>query len=158
MAYRSKPTREQTRDVCAYVRAGAYPKPAAEAAGIPGEEFDRWAERAQRPRAPKEIREFIDGVRAAGAHARIRAEFAVFEKDPKTWLKNGPGKEVVGRPGWTTTAPPCEVRGSSGNALDDPAWSETVSLMLAALKDFPDARAAMAEALASGGVRGQAVE
>jgi hypothetical protein len=39
-------------------------------------------------------------VQEAKAQARLKAEVEARAKDPRFWLKNGPGKDPVDAPGW----------------------------------------------------------
>jgi hypothetical protein len=90
----------------------------------------------------------------AAAQARLLAETKLFEKDPKTWLKSGPGKESRGNPGWSKeVAPAPPAGGRPGNVLASPQWQALWARILAALADFPEARAALAQALQDDTVR-----
>src|SRR5262245_35499216 len=96
-------TPKATQEICAFIRAGAYPHVAAEAAGVPKEEFDLWMHKGTtQKRGRSDFRAFAEQVRKAMAQARLRAEMKVLEEDPLAWLRSGPGKEQGDRPGWTT--------------------------------------------------------
>jgi hypothetical protein len=94
------------QQLCAYLRAGAYPHVAAEACGVPREVFDDWLRRGTARPAREPYRSFAAETRQAMAQARAGAEVQTLQKSPVTWLKNGPGRERPGAPGWTTTSPP----------------------------------------------------
>ena len=143
------PTTAIVRKITAYIRQGAYPVMAAEAAGIPRETFERWLTRAQQPKPTKLYRALLADIRQAIAQARIFAELQVFQDDPKMWLKSGPGREQPDTPGWTTTAKPYTQPELTINRLEDPAWNELWGTILTALTHFPEARLALAEALAT---------
>lgn len=135
--------------IYSWVRQGAYPYAAAEAAGLTKESFDEWMRRGrQKKQGRGRWREFFMGVTAAAAQARILAEIEVRKNDPKFWLKNGPGKEAPQRPGWTKEANPLVINDNrSVNLLASPEWNSLWSTMLEALADFPEARLALAQAL-----------
>ena len=89
-----------------------------------------------------------EAVRTAMAHARLSAENRAFEDAPVTWLKSGPGKETAHFPGWTSPvkAKPLPVR-APGFSISAERTQTLITVMLAALKPFPEARAAVADAL-----------
>src|SRR5437762_13230908 len=82
--------------IVAGVRAGGYPHVAAEAWGVPRAIFDLWLERGQAKDGREPYASFARDVQTAYAQARLRAELAVFEDDPKVWLAHGPGRESDG--------------------------------------------------------------
>lgn len=82
-------TPEIERTICAYIRAGASMKDAAEAAGISVRTLDDWLARARgsgRPCTPA-IRHFAAAVAKSYAEAKVAAEVRGFEKDPWMWLR-----------------------------------------------------------------------
>jgi hypothetical protein len=143
----------QTRErmILAAIRAGAFPRVAAEVAGLPGEVLDHWmqASRRRRGRPPRAIRAFLQRVRQAVAHARLTAEWEVRQKDPKFWLCHGPGRETKNAPGWTAVPKPAFAPGGALDVLASPEGHRLCALILRALAAFPDARAAVAAALDS---------
>src|SRR5437016_2854880 len=87
----------------AFIRAGAYPLEAAEAAGVPAAVFRRWLARSgRRRRGP--LAQLGPAICEALATARAFAETEVFKENPLAWLKHGPGKETPDRPGWSALA------------------------------------------------------
>jgi len=82
-------TAELQRDICAFIRAGAYDYAAAEACGISRRAFFEWLERGEgeskRGRAPIYV-QFTRAIRRAQAEARVSAEVTVKKIDPKWWL------------------------------------------------------------------------
>jgi hypothetical protein len=87
-------------------------------------------------------------VRKARAWARATAEWALFKKEPRTWLKSGPGREVRGEPGWSKDVPPLLGKGRRRrDPLLDPGWRALFRRLLDALTPYPEARAALAEVL-----------
>jgi hypothetical protein len=137
-------TAQLQRDLCAFVRAGAYPHAAAEALGIPRAVFARWLRRGRAFDGPRALRDLVDAVRRAAAEARITAEHEVRKDDALNWLKFGPGKERPGRPGWSNPASAnAEEHGNGPGALE--RWLRAfVPRLLDVLEPFPDARQAVA--------------
>jgi hypothetical protein len=73
----------------------------------------------------------------------------VFKANPAAWLKGGPGKEAPGRPGWTTSAKPVVNQDNRQiNLLLDPNRQGVLSALLKLLEPYPEARTAVAAALA----------
>jgi hypothetical protein len=124
--------------ILAFIRVGGYPQAAAEAAGVRRQAYREW------------LRDdgFAGQVRQAAAQARLQAELAVYDKDPKFWLTHGPGRETADNPGWTG-----EVRADPqrqpGTPAAGPEWASVAAAVLEALAAFPQARLAVAQALQS---------
>src|SRR5437870_5598002 len=91
-------------DIIAFIRAGVYPHIAAQAAGVPREVFDNWTGCGIKHPSKSKKTKFRLKVEQAVAQAQAKSEIEAFQSDPMGWLKNGPGKEVQGSPGWA--APP----------------------------------------------------
>src|SRR2546421_628308 len=100
---RPSPTPELQQRICAFIRAGGFPRVAAEAAGVPAGVFERWLRRGKRRRAPDCYRAFAEAVAQARAQARLAAELQVFEKrpldppyhrtpSPGPWSRTSPGR------------------------------------------------------------------
>lgn len=138
--------------IVAGIRAGGYPHVAAEAWGVPKEVFDDWLKRGGAPDAREPYVSFAKEVRQAQAQARLRAEMAVFEADPKIWLLHGPGREVDGRPGWSVTVKPAEGIETERNALLDPDLMALFRTLLEVLRPYPEARIEVAQALMNAGL------
>ena len=111
-------TAELQRDICAFVRAGAYDYAAAEACGISRRAFFEWLERGEREstrgRAPVYV-QFARAIRRAQAEARVSAEVTVKKVDPKWWLSRM-HRERPDSPGWNDTRS-VEVTGKDGKTL-----------------------------------------
>jgi len=152
-----KPTAALTKEVAAFIRRGGYPHMAAEAAGIPVPVFEVWLKRAEQPRASSAYRLFAAEVRKAQAHARILAEVELFQSDPKTWLKSGPGRDQVDSPGWSTTAPPADHTPVAVNLVFDSALRDLWAALLDAVAPFPEARAALVGVLQHYDMQGRRV-
>jgi hypothetical protein len=82
---------------------------------------------------------------------RVAAEIKAFGEQPIAWLKSGPGKERADNPGWTTTVKPSAKGNQTINILLTPDGQRLVMMLLQLLAPYPEARAAVAQAL-SGGV------
>lgn len=134
---------KQADQLLSLIRLGCFPLVAAETSGVPRRVFRDWLRRGERPRAREPFRTFAASVCEAIAHGRARAEMAVHEKDPKFWLKHGPGRDKPDNEGWTG-----EVKsGTRDQSAAAPAieWLELASELLEALAPFPDARRLLAE-------------
>ena len=143
------PSAELQRTIVAYIRAGAYPAVAAEATGVPASVFRQWIDRGGKRRGPALYRNFRAAVVEAAAQARVTAELACFQDDPKTWLTKGPGRETQETPGWSGVVRPVVALtdNRSVNLLTDPTSSALLTMLLAALSPFPEARRAAIDAL-----------
>lgn len=140
-------TPELGQQIVAAIRAGGYPHVAAEAFGVPKDEFDDWLARGNARNAWEPYRTFARDVRQAFAQARLRAEMEGFTKDPKSWLIHGPGRESAQQPGWSVSVKPAEVHVQSRNILLDPELMALFGTLLELLQPFPEARGQVAEAL-----------
>jgi hypothetical protein len=75
-------------------------------------------------------------------------------EEPLSWLKFGPGKETPGRPGWSGMPRPIvREENTQGNILLSPEMQGVFASILQVLAPFPEARAAVAQALAGAGRR-----
>src|SRR5262245_3871611 len=133
---------EQT---CGLIRAGGFPQVAAEAIGIPARVFNRWMSYGSARRPQPLYRDFLEAVRQAQAQARIVAESQALRKAPLSWLRFGPGKETNRMPGWTDAVKPAKPEKRIGMSVT--RLRELIPVMLEALNDFPDARAALSVSL-----------
>src|SRR5262245_13838852 len=138
-------SKEIVTKTAALVRAGVFPAVAAETLGVPPWVFARWMDEGAHARRPGLKRALWDGVRVAAAEARAVAEAELLEKDKRTWLKSGPGRDVPDLPGWSNparapVAPP--ARGPA-NVLLSPGTLRLFDKILGAMAPFPEARAAV---------------
>jgi hypothetical protein len=129
-------------EILGTIRAGAFPLVAAEAAGVPAKEFLAWLKKGEERGAGEPHGSFARDVRKAAAAARLAAEQAIFDKDPKFWLSHGPGKETEASPGWTGERPAART-----DAIHVSDWSAIWPLVDQALAQFPEARKAIVELL-----------
>jgi len=137
----TEPTAELTARVAAYVRGGAYPEVAAEAAGVPPGRLRSWLARGRRKGAPAAVREFCRAVRQAEAVARLQAEVAALKAKPLDWLRHGPGRPRADREGWTAAA-----RAEAKPDKEEPEvpW-ELARELVERLEPWPEAREAIAK-------------
>jgi hypothetical protein len=136
--------------IAARVKGGAFPHVAAEAEGVPVEVFHDWMERGSRPDAREPYRGLAERVRHAHGHARCMAEVHLREHDPKAWLLNGPGKNSDSLPGWSTPVRgQGETKRRTAGLLAQPQMQALIASLLEALTPYPEARAALAAALAA---------
>jgi len=105
----------------AYVRAGAFPHVAAQAAGISTRTFHDWMARGEdrhdsRGSTPK-LRAFARAVRTAQAEARIGAEVRVYRERPAQWLKYA-ARSTPDLEGWTEPRAKDQEPASGGRIED----------------------------------------
>lgn len=151
---RADPPMTVRATVLSAVRKGVYPWVAAEAAGVSRKQFTAWM-RAKKGR----LRQFAIEVRKARGWARVQAEMALYENDPRFWLKSGPGRETDGKPGWTKDVPPpTRSKKRKAHPLSNPAWRDLLAKMLDALTPYPEARTALAQMLGAESDRGRGGE
>lgn len=143
--FRHKLTPELQQQICAFLRAGAFPHIAAEAAGVPRRVLARWLRWGKQQRPKLRYRRFREAVQAALAQARLKAEIETLERKPLDWLKAGPGKDAPDDPGWSTRfRPGASTAGEPFDPLAHPEVREVFTALQVALAAFPDARAAAA--------------
>jgi hypothetical protein len=136
--------------ILGYIRQGAFPHVAAEAAGVPKNVFNDWLDRGlKKGKHNQRYRDLRDRVMQAEAQARVKAEIAVFQERPRDWLKFGPGKERPDNRGWSAQVAPILTNSTQVNILASAEWNGLWSVILQALAAFPDARAALSDALAN---------
>ncbi len=146
---RFHPTEALIADIANRIQGGAFPHVAAEAAGVPTEVFHDWLERGSQPGAREPYRSLAERVRHAHGHARCMAEIDLHKKNSRAWLLNGPGKNSDHLPGWSAPVkgqPKPEKR--TVNVLTEPQMQTLLATLLETLAPFPEARAALAKALA----------
>lgn len=134
--------------ILAYVRAGGFPEVAAEAAGVSRADLERWLKQGDNPRGSKRYRAFAEAVRQAVAQARLGAEVAARNHRPLDWLRSGPGRETPETTGWTGTVRPRPGRADAA-LLTDPQVRALLTALMDALAAYPEARAAVADRLAT---------
>jgi hypothetical protein len=136
------------QQICTYIRAGAFPHIAAEASGVSADDFALWLSKGLSTKKGK-YHSFACEVRKASAQARIAAEMQVWEQDPEKWLKHGPGKDKEGSEGWgQPPIPRVTEKNQQINVLLHPQMQGLFAALLQLLAPYPEARAAVAQALA----------
>ena len=112
----------------------------AEACGVSASQLALWLKR----------KGFKKALQQAAAQARVAAELRVFQEDAKTCLQSGPGKDTPSEPGWTYEVKPriTEVN-QQINVLLHPQLQDLFAALLQLLAPFPEARIAVAQALAA---------
>ena len=133
--------------IIAGIHAGGYPHIAAAAFAVPKEIFDDWLKRGVGTDAREPYVSFAKEVAQAQAKARLRAEMAVFEAEPKIWLMHGPGRETGASPGWTVSVKPAEGAVESRNVLLDPELMQLFRTLMEVLRPYPEASAQVDQAL-----------
>ena len=146
MSRRLRLTPEIEQMIVAGIRAGGYPHVAAEAAGVPAATFADWLRLGQQKNG-RRYRPFCDKVPPAQGQARLKAEIDAREADARFWLRHGPGKETADAPGWTTPVKAVYRPDAGGQLLASAEWGFLWLIILQALQEFPDARAALVQAV-----------
>src|SRR5262249_34857327 len=139
-------TPEIQKTIAAFIRAGAFPEVAAQAAGVPLEVFAAWLDRGRREGARPPYSSFYHAVQQAQAQARVAAERVAFKEKPMDWLKSGPGRDSAEVPGWAAPARPGRRDSAARDALAGPEVQELIAAMLQVLAPYPEARAALVQA------------
>jgi hypothetical protein len=136
--------------ILASIRAGGYPHVAAAAWGITEPVFDDWLRRGRQRRGREPYRSFLRKVEQAKAQARLKAEMAAMENDPRFWLKNGPGRDVPGKPGWAAMVRPILTANQQTiNLFTSPDFLQFMATLRAVLAPFPEALNAVTTAIES---------
>lgn len=138
-------TAELSRGILAAIRAGGFPHVAAAAYGVDAATWRRWRRRGRRGREP--YRTFWHQVETAHGQARLRAEIEVLDKDVRTWLKHGPGRDLPGQPGWAALARAAAPAADRDTDRVPPELLRFAATVRAVLAPYPEALAALAKAL-----------
>jgi hypothetical protein len=74
---------------------------------------------------------------------------AAMENDPRFWLKNGPGRDVPGKPGWAAMVRPILTANQQTiNLFTSPDFLRFLATLRAVLEPFPEALQAITDAMA----------
>jgi hypothetical protein len=138
MNYGHKLTDELQKDICAFIRSGAFLHDAFRAAGVPDRAWHEWMD-------PKHTRgkffKLQNAIRTAQSHAKLFAASEVKQKDPFKWLANGPGRDAPGEPGWAAMAPPADTgEGKTIDPMQIPEFAQFVHNVRVVMAAYPDAR------------------
>jgi len=124
--------------ILAAIRTGGFPHVAAEAFGVSPHTFKKWLRLGRNPKNTR-YRTFAKNVKQAVATARLNAEMHTHQKDPKLWLRSGPGKETPASVGWTTFVRPQANNEGEIDYFASPAVLQFLALLEDALARFPEA-------------------
>lgn len=139
-------TPQLIRDLSERIRAGAYDHVAAESLGIPYEVYRAWLARGRQPRSRGLYRRLYQAILQARAQARLLAEMDMRRRHPRDWLLHSPGRETADLPGWSGTVPPTPPV-TPAALLHDPLFPQFLALLDDVLRDFPEARQRLQQAL-----------
>lgn len=138
-------TPDLVRSIVAGIRAGGFPQVAAGAQQVDAALFARWLRRGRRRNAEEPYRDLVRQVEAAQAQARLRAEMSLLEKDVRTWLKHGPGRDLPDKPGWAALVRPTPpTRGMDLGS--SPELLQLIAKFRVVLAAYPEALAALLRA------------
>lgn len=144
---RVKLTPELENQILASIRMGGYPHVAAAAWGVPEWLWDQWMQWGAKRNPRQPYKNFHQKVEQAKAQARLKAEMAAMENDPRFWLKNGPGKERPDSPGWAAMVRPILTSSSQTiNLFTSPDFIQFMQTLRQVLAPYPEALKALAEA------------
>jgi hypothetical protein len=107
-------TADVRQKILSSIRAGGYAHIAAQAWGVSQRLWRRWLALGRRRAAVEPYGSFYREVQEAKAQARLKAELEALNKDPRFWLKNGPGKDPGAGPGWTAASRTARAAASAG--------------------------------------------
>lgn len=138
MSSRIKLTTELEQQILASIRAGGYAHVAAAAWGVPEQLWQKWQRWGTGKEARQPYRELLHKVEQAQGQARLKAEMAAMEADPRGWLKHGPGKERPGNPGWAALAKPAPGRDPALDLFTAPAFLQFMNRLRKILAPYPD--------------------
>jgi hypothetical protein len=139
-------TPELEDQILAAIRAGGFPHVAAAAFGVPPRVFERWLRWGSK-RKSSVYKSFAQKVSQAHATARLNAEINTHQKDPRLWLRAGPGKETPSALGWTTFVRPQGRAAKDIDLFAEPVFLRFLANLRAVLAPYPEALQALAKAL-----------
>jgi hypothetical protein len=134
--------------ILAGVRSGGYPHVAAAAAGVDDASFQEWIERGSRKNAREPYKSFARRLHQAEGQARLMREIEAAKDDPQFWLKNGPGRDLPGKPGWAAMIrPTLGGHQTTINLFTSAEFLQFMAMLRAVLAPYPEALEALAAAL-----------
>jgi hypothetical protein len=131
-------TTELADSILAAIRAGGFAHVAAAAFGVPLAVFKKWLRLGRTGQSP-EYQAFAHNVAQAQGTARLAAEMETHKKDPRLWLRGGPGRETPHADGWTTFVRPRTRRLRPSDPFSSPVLLGLFRKLAAALAPFPEA-------------------
>jgi hypothetical protein len=141
-------TTELAENILAAIRAGGFAHVAAAAFGVPPRDLKKWFRLGRTGQSP-EHQEFAQKVAQAQGTARLAAEMETHKKDPRLWLRAGPGRERPSADGWTTFVRPRPRRSRPQDPCASPAILGIFHKLTSVLTPFPDALAVAQKAFAA---------
>ena len=144
---------ELEQKILASIRGGGYPHVAAAAWGVPDSLWEKWQRWGTGKGARRPYRDFFREVAQAAGQARLRAELAALEADPRSWLKHGPGKEQPANPGWTVMTKPVPPRRQTLDLFSSPEVLQLLARVRGVLALHPEVLAAFSKTLEDTPVR-----
>jgi hypothetical protein len=136
-------TPQLEESILAAIRAGSFPEVAAAAFGVPKRLFRKWKQQGN----VHDPESFAHKVAKARATARLDAEIRTHEKDPRLWLRAGPGRETKDAAGWTAFVRSQARAGAEINIFETPVILRLLTVLREALAPFPEALDAVTQAL-----------
>jgi len=134
--------------IYAFVRAGAFPHIAAQAAGLPLNVFHLWMKRGDLRYSI--FRQFKLHLLECQAQARVGAEISTYQDNPEVWLRQGPGKDAIDNPGWSHAAKAIIHNSSQTlNLVLTPELAAIFGSVFQILSPYPDALKAVQIGLAN---------
>lgn len=143
-------TAEVERTILQHIELGAFPRAAAQAAGITAATFDQWMRHTG-----EEYQSFQSKINQASMAARVQAELLVKVSDPKFWLTHGPGRDKPEEPGWGPAKQQIEGKISHAHMHIAPQWD--LSKLSDEELDLLDKMTSKAQ-LTSGDVNGDVID
>ena len=143
-------TPELQAQIVAGIRAGGFPHVAAAAFGVPEWLFNTWIEWGTRKKPPPKnpYKAFALAIEQAQAQARLKAEMSAMEHDVRFWLKNGPARDLPGKPGWAAMVRPILTGNQQTiNLFGSPDFLQFMATLRGVLAPYPEALAAISKAM-----------
>ena len=140
-------TPELEAKILSAIRSGGFPHVAAVAFGVPRPLFKKWLRWGRSCKRPV-YHAFAQNVAQAEATARLTAEMEVHRKDPRLWLRAGPGQESPRADGWTSFVRPQARGADKSNLFAAPAFLQLVATLRSVLAPHPEALQAITKAMA----------
>lgn len=147
-------TPELENNILAAIRAGGFADVAAAAFGVSRPLLRKWLRWGNQGKSAL-YRAFARKVAQAQATARLNAEVRAHEKDPRLWLRAGPGRETADSEGWTTFVRPQARRRQNVDPFAAPAFLAFLAALRAALAPFPEALKAVVAVMEANGLNGE---
>jgi hypothetical protein len=139
-------TPELENNILAAIRAGGFADVAAAAFGVSRPLFHKWLRWGKHAKNGM-YQAFAHKVAQAQATARLSAEMQAHQKDPRMWLRAGPGRETTDSQGWTTFVRPQARQRPNVDPFTAPAFVAFLATLRATLTPYPEALEAVVAAI-----------